>query len=81
MDQNLYTVLMEAVRLLFIAIIPVLIAISLAGLLVGTMQAATTIYDVALGYTVRVVAVILVIYIFFPSISQSMVALTELALR
>ncbi len=59
---DLETILVEAFRILFLAGMPLLIVVGLAGLLAGAMQTATSLQDVSVAYVARLAAVILVLY-------------------
>lgn len=78
---ELYTVLLEGLRALFLIVVPLTVAIALAGGLAGAVQTSTAITDVAIGYAMRLVAAVTVIYFFYPAFSRTIVALAERAFR
>jgi len=70
-----------SLRVLFMAILPLLGAVALAGMVAGAVQSATAIHDPAISYAARLVAVVVVIYLLFPAFSQALISLTETAFR
>ena len=79
MDQNIAALILEAVRVLFIAAVPIILAVAVAGMIAGTFQAATTISDYALGYAARVGAVVAILYLFYPAVSEAIRTLAQRA--
>ena len=78
---ELYSVMLEGFRALFLIVVPVTVAVTLAGALAGLMQASTSIADVAIGYALRLGAAAIVFYLFFPAFSRSVLKLAELAFK
>jgi len=74
-----YEVVSQALRVLFLVGAPVIIILSLAGTLIAALQSATTIQEPALGYAVRMIALVALLYFFFPAASQSVLDLARLA--
>ena len=78
---ELYTVLLEGLRALFLIVVPLTVAVALAGGLAGAVQTSTAITDVAIGYAMRLLAAMIVIYLFYPAFSRTIVGLAERAFR
>ena len=78
---EIYSVMIEGVRALFLIVVPITVAITLAGALAGVLQASTRITDVAIGYAMRLAAAAIVLYLFFPAFSRSVMNLAELAFQ
>ena len=74
-----YDVLMAGIRALLYIGLPIILAICLIGTIVGSIQAATTVQEPALGYAARVLALVGVLYLLFPAFSQTCLNLAELA--
>ena len=73
--------IMEALRVFFVLALPMVALVSLASTLVSALQGATAIPDPALGYAVRLLAAISVLYFFGPAAIHSLLALTEMVLK
>lgn len=78
---ELYTVLLEGFRALFLIVVPITVTVAIAGSLAGILQTATSITDVAIGYAFRLLVFALVVYLFLPAFSSSLIRLAELAFR
>jgi len=76
-----YDVIVQGLRVLFLVGFPVVIVLSIAGTVISALQAATTIRDPALGYAVRLIALVLVLYMILPSSLQALSSLAEMAFR
>jgi type III secretory pathway component EscS len=76
-----YDVLIAGLRALFYIGVPIILAVSLIGTIVGSFQAATTIQEPALGYAARILALIVVLYVLFPAFARTCTNLAELAFR
>ena len=76
-----YDVILEAFKALFLLGVPVVIAATVAGTLVGAIQGVTGIHDAAIGYTVKLIAVAGTIYILWPGVTRAVTDLMALALR
>ena len=81
LDPVIYEVLEEGIRALFIICLPIVAALSFSGVLVAALQSATSIHEPALGYGVRLVTLIALLYFFFPVISGYIIRLSELVYR
>ena len=71
----------SASRSVVVVGLPVLGAVVLAGALVAALQTATSIHDPAISYGARLVSLVLVLYMVFPSAARAMLELAELAFR
>lgn len=67
MDSNLSSVLYEGLRVVFVLALPIVIAAAVSGIVVGVLQAATTIRDSASAYAIKLVAVLVVGYAMMPT--------------
>ena len=81
MEGALFEIMRQGFRALILAGLPVLIATSLAGILVGVLQSATSVHDSASAYAVRVLAFALVIYLMYETFWRTLISLFEFALR
>lgn len=76
-----YTILMEGLKVLIMAGLPIVVVLALAGTLVSALQSATGISDPALGFGVRILSLVLVLYFMLPSVLRSLMTLTEMIYR
>ncbi|WKZ57180.1 MAG: flagellar biosynthetic protein FliQ [Bdellovibrionota bacterium] len=60
-DSETYALLREGLRVLFLIGLPIVVAAMIAGVLSGIFQGSTLITDPAVGYTLRLLAVVGVI--------------------
>lgn len=74
---EVYAALVEGFRALFLIVVPVTIAVMVAGALAGVLQTSTAVVDTAIGYAARLLAGVIAIYIFFPAFSRALMALAE----
>ena len=81
LDEPLYTLFNQAMRVLFLLAFPVVLAASLAGILTALLQSTLAISDPVSAYAARLAAVLATLYFMLPAFSHSLVILTELALR
>ena len=72
MDTRLLDLVNEAVRVLFLALIPVVGAGFVAGILCSILQVATSLQDEVFSYCFRLVACIVAVGLLCVSISQSL---------
>ncbi|RMG42584.1 MAG: flagellar biosynthetic protein FliQ [Candidatus Dadabacteria bacterium] len=80
LDNQIYDISIEALRTLYLVGIPILLAITVASLLVSFLQAATTVRDTAISYSVRVLAFVVLMYVMFRAFSGALVSLMQRAL-
>ncbi|MBN8548289.1 MAG: flagellar biosynthetic protein FliQ [Deltaproteobacteria bacterium] len=76
-----YDVLVAGIRALLLIGLPLIAGITLIGVIVGSLQAATTIQEPALGYAARIAALLIVLYLLFPAFARTCTNLAELAFR
>jgi len=76
---GLEDVLLQGWRTLFLVGVPVLVAVTLAGVIVGAVQASMAIEDPAPGYAVRLLALLVVLYLMGAGFVQGVLALARLA--
>ena len=79
MDAQQYDLLVEALRVLFVVCLPVIVALALAGTLVSALQGVTGLNDSASAYALRLIVLVMVLYFFFSSMSESIVNLARMA--
>ncbi len=77
----LQELLILALQTVLLLVVPPVVIVSLAGTLMGAIQAATTVQDVASAYAVRLLATVLTLYLFFPLFSRSFMTLLEASLK
>ena len=70
-------VIVLALRTLLIAVVPVTIAVALAGTIMAAIQSATALHDSAASFAVRLLAAAVALYVVFPVFSQALMSLTE----
>lgn len=81
MDSACTEIIVQGLRALFLLSIPILAGITIAGVFVGILQSVTTISDPAIGYAVRLIAFLGVLYVMLPAFMQSAIGLFESALK
>jgi type III secretory pathway component EscS len=74
-----YDLLVQAIRAVFVIGAPIVIAAAVAGTVASVLQSAMTLSEPAVGYAVRLVAVVAVIYLMFPTFAKLIVLLAETA--
>lgn len=74
-------ILIEGLKAIFLSAVPVLVVVVVASLLVAGLQSALTVNEPALGYAVRVGALVAVAYLLLPSIIETLSALALQAWR
>ena len=70
-----------ALRALFLMGLPVVVGVALVGTVAAIFQASTATYDSALSYAARLLALVLVLYLFTPGSLQLITSLFEMAVR
>lgn len=75
-----YQLLVEAIRALFVIGLPIIVAASIAGTVVAALQSATTLFDPALSYSIRLLAVSAIVYFMFSNFARLVMDLMVLAL-
>ena len=76
--NELYDIVREGLRVLFLLGLPILLGVGTASILVGVLQAATTIKDSAISYAAKICAFFAMLYLLAGEIERSF---TELALQ
>lgn len=76
-----FEVINQALRAIFLGMLPLLVLVSLGGLLASGLLAAMSIREPAACYSVRLLVLGLALYYFFPALSGSVMALAELAFK
>lgn len=74
-----YHILLEALRVVFLITVPIVVAGAIAGLLAGLLQTATAISDTSIGYTARLLAVVVVCYLLLSTALELLLDLARLA--
>lgn len=80
-DAQIYDLSIEALRILFLGVLPFLCVAAIAGSLVAALQSATAIHEPALGYAVRILAVTCACYFILAGIWTALVNLAFLVYR
>lgn len=76
-----YDALDLALRILFLALIPLLATTAAAGLLIGILQTATSIQEPALGYSVRLIAFVASVYLVLPGLIEMLIELMQMGMQ
>lgn len=71
MSGPLYDLLLQSMRVLFLVGVPIVLALSVASIIVGALQAATSIHDAVLGYAARLAVLFALGYALFPLMWRS----------
>ena len=66
-----------AMRVLFMAVVPIVVGIGIAGLIAGAFQSATTVHDRAISYAIKCGAAVVVLYILVPHLARALVTLAQ----
>lgn len=77
LDQHLFDIAHEGLRLAFVLSLPILAAAFLVGLLSAVLQGFTKVSETALTHIPRIAGVTLVAIIAAPSISRQIASFTE----
>jgi flagellar biosynthesis protein FliQ len=70
-----------ALRVIFLFTVPLIVAVLFSSIIVTALQTATAISEPVLGYSVRVLTVVVVLYISLPSLYSSLLELFVLAFK
>lgn len=81
MNVTVYDLVIQGARALYLLITPFVIALTVAGILTSVLQAALTIQEGSLNYAVRLITLVVLLYVFLPTASQTLIGLAELAFR
>ena len=69
----------EALRALFIIGLPVVVISAIAGTLTAAFQSITTAHDASVGYAAKLIAILIVLYLFSGDIITAMTSLAKMA--
>ena len=81
MNPSLEPMVFEALRILFLALIPIVIASAIGGIFSGVLQTVTSIHDPAVGFAGRWAALFVALYLVGPRLIEPITALCAMALR
>ena len=81
LDGAAFEIVRQGFRALVVAGAPVLIAASVAGILMAVLQSATNIHDSASAYAARLLGICIVFFLMYQSIWMTLTSLMELALH
>ena len=81
LNAELYDLINQGVRALFLGILPVVVLGLVVGLISAAFQSVSSIHEVALSYGLKLIAVSVALYLILPSMAQSLLGLLEMALR
>ena len=70
---------LEALRILFLQGLPIVIVLAVAGTIISALQSATAINEPALGYAVRLLALVAALYFILPATIKAILDLTQVA--
>jgi flagellar biosynthesis protein FliQ len=74
-------IVIEGLKAIFVIALPVMAVVVVASVLVGALQSAMTVSEPALGYAVRVGALVVVCYLLLPSMIETVTTLAQHAWR
>ena len=80
LDATQYDIVLEAMRVLFLIGLPLVVGVTLAGAFGGALQGATSIRDSVISYSLRLLALVAVLYFFLPSTGRALMALARMSL-
>lgn len=80
-NVTLYQVMLEALRTLFLMGVPVVIALSIAGTILGALQSATSVHEPALAYGAKLLTLVVLLYFFLPHVAESLLSLMRMVLH
>ena len=70
--EAIYETLNQMLRILFLMAVPCLLGIAGVGVVVSVLQSATAIRDGSVGYALKLVAAVAVLYVTLPSLVVSL---------
>ena len=79
MSNELIDILNEAARLLFLGLLPLVVIVCFGSILSTVLQASLAVQDQAFSFGVRLLAFLLGLYFFLPSIISSLIELGSMA--
>jgi|GEM_PF-1740296 len=77
----IHDVLGEALRALFIIGLPVVVISAVAGTVTAAFQSVTTAHEASVGYAAKLIAVLVVLYLFAGDIVTAMTRLAQMAFQ
>ncbi|MCO6431227.1 MAG: flagellar biosynthetic protein FliQ [Deltaproteobacteria bacterium] len=81
MPPEVHDVLLQSLRALYIVGLPLLLIVTVSGLLASAIQAAFGFQEAAVGFAVKLISLIVVLYMIVPAAAESVVAVAQLAFR
>lgn len=81
MTEALEIVLHDGLKALFLISVPLVAGVALAGTLTAAVQGATSLHDSATAYAVRLLALVVVLYLYLPAFLTQIAALAQYAFR
>ncbi len=81
LDSATSQVLVDALRVLFLLGIPIVAALSLVSTLVAALQSATSIQEPVLGFGARLIVLVVLLYLMYPTFVSELSALCEAVYR
>lgn len=79
MDAQQYDLLLEALKVLFLLCLPVIVGLAIAGTLASVLQSVTGLNDPATLYALRLIALVMILYFFFSTMTESILNLARMA--
>lgn len=80
MDTLQYDLMLEALRTVFLICLPIVLGVALTGLLASALQSVTGTADPASLYALRLIVLVLIVYLLFSTMSDSIINLARMAL-
>lgn len=81
MTSEIYEILRQGLTAMFLLSIPIVAGAAVGGIVVGVLQAVTGVHDSGISYGVRFIALLVVLYVFVGSLSQSIYTLFSISLE
>lgn len=78
-DESIYNLISYSIRVVFLVALPITLILAFAGTVSAVLQSATGVKENAINYLTKLVALIAIIYFFFPTISQYLYQVVEIA--
>ena len=81
MDAALHNLLLQALRTLYVLAAPLVLVLFVAGSIASIMQSALSVQEATMNYAVRLIAFVLLVYLLFPTMVQTLSGLMVQALQ
>lgn len=81
MQDQLYDVCLLGLKTFYLIAAPTILVIFVAGSIASILQSAISVQEATMNYAVRLIAFVVLLYLISPTVVQSLIDLTEFALR